>query len=206
MEGEDEFHDNNPPPPPPVTPTQQAHHTLSTIKHPILKKDLVEMMNLRRCRNTFSSRFQSLLSQLEIHGAGVSTKDANQKFLRVFESDIKGSTTSSSSTQNVTFVSSKSTNSTNDVSTAYGVSTSSGHNSQNEGSSSYTDELKRDGFEMASGHDFHNIKEVLQEDKEKAASADQKEIKKAEEKMHGTLDIKQKTMGGDLENRRNLKL
>ncbi|GJT12856.1 hypothetical protein Tco_0859898 [Tanacetum coccineum] len=27
-------------------------------------------------------RFQSLLSQLEIHGAGVSTEDANQKFLR----------------------------------------------------------------------------------------------------------------------------
>ncbi|GJU82187.1 ribonuclease H-like domain-containing protein [Tanacetum coccineum] len=74
-------------------------------------------------------RFQSLLSQLEIHGAGVSTEDANQKFLRslpsawsqvslimrtkpgvdtlsfddlynnlrVFESDIKGSTASSSS-------------------------------------------------------------------------------------------------------------
>ncbi|GJY97485.1 putative ribonuclease H-like domain-containing protein [Tanacetum coccineum] len=60
-------------------------------------------------------RFQSLLSQLEIHGVGVSTEDANQKFL--------------------------STSSTNDVSTAYGVSTSSGHNSQKEGSSSYTDEL-----------------------------------------------------------------
>ncbi|GKC50577.1 hypothetical protein Tco_1073322, partial [Tanacetum coccineum] len=75
-------------------------------------------------------RFQSLLSQLEIHGAGVSTEDANQKFLRslpsawsqvsiimrtkpgvdglsfddlynnlrVFESDVKGSTSSSSST------------------------------------------------------------------------------------------------------------
>ncbi|GJT85048.1 putative ribonuclease H-like domain-containing protein [Tanacetum coccineum] len=73
-------------------------------------------------------RFQSLLSQLEIHGAGVSTEDANQKFLRslpsswsqvslvmrtrpgvdslsfddlynnlrVFESDVKGSTRSSS--------------------------------------------------------------------------------------------------------------
>ncbi|GJR79520.1 hypothetical protein Tco_0150305 [Tanacetum coccineum] len=27
-------------------------------------------------------RFQSLLSQLEIHGAGISTEDANQKFLR----------------------------------------------------------------------------------------------------------------------------
>ncbi|GJR72789.1 hypothetical protein Tco_0085154 [Tanacetum coccineum] len=35
---------------------------------------------------------------------------------------------------------------------------------------------------------------------------DQKEIKKAEEEMQGTLDIEQKIMGGDLENRRNLKL
>ncbi|GJZ83066.1 hypothetical protein Tco_0648239 [Tanacetum coccineum] len=105
--------------------------------------------------------FQSLLSQLEIHGAGVSTKDANQKFLRslhaswsqvslimrtkprvdslsfddlynnlrVFKPDVKGSIGSSSSAQNVSFVSS-STSSTNDVSTAYGVSTSSGHYSQ----------------------------------------------------------------------------
>ncbi|GJS99962.1 hypothetical protein Tco_0821132 [Tanacetum coccineum] len=37
-------------------------------------------------------------------------------------------------------------------------------------------------------------------------SADQKEIKKAEEEMQGTLDIKQNTIGGDLENRRNLNL
>ncbi|GKD77286.1 hypothetical protein Tco_1339907 [Tanacetum coccineum] len=101
-------------------------------------------------------RFQSLLSQLEIHGAGVSTEDANKKFLRslpsawsqvslimrtkpgvdtlsfddlynnlrVFESDIKGSTASSSSSpQNVAFVS-ENTNSTNEVSTAYCVSQS----------------------------------------------------------------------------------
>ncbi|GJY68059.1 hypothetical protein Tco_0471041 [Tanacetum coccineum] len=117
-------------------------------------------------------RFQSLLSQLEIHGAGVSTEDANQKFLRslpsawsqvslimrtkpgvdslsfddlynnlrVFESDVKGSTASSSSTQNVAFVS-ENTSSTNEVSTAYGASSSSGHNPQWEGSSSYIDEL-----------------------------------------------------------------
>ncbi|GKA54864.1 hypothetical protein Tco_0753813 [Tanacetum coccineum] len=117
--------------------------------------------------------FQSLLSQLEIHGAGVSTKDANQKLLRslpsswsqvslvmrskpgvdslsfddlynnirVFESDVKGSTGSSFSAHNVTFVSFESTSSTNDVSTAYGVSTSFGYNSQRENSSSYTDEL-----------------------------------------------------------------
>ncbi|GKA18972.1 hypothetical protein Tco_0698887, partial [Tanacetum coccineum] len=117
-------------------------------------------------------KFQSLPSQLEIHGAGVSTEDSNQKFLRslpsawsqvslimrtkprvdslnfddlynnlrVFESDVKGSTTSSSSTQNVAFVS-ENTSSTNEVSTAYGASGSSGHNPQREGSFSYTDEL-----------------------------------------------------------------
>ncbi|GJX54622.1 hypothetical protein Tco_0282991 [Tanacetum coccineum] len=104
------------------------------------------MMTQRRCRSIFlkqqfgrhssaqtqngnkkADMFQSLLSQLEIHGAGVSTEDANQKFprslpstcsqvsliirtkpgvdslsfndlynnLRVFESDVKGSTASS---------------------------------------------------------------------------------------------------------------
>ncbi|GJS06869.1 hypothetical protein Tco_0363665 [Tanacetum coccineum] len=277
MAGEDEFHDDNPPP---VTPTQQAPHTLSTIKLPILKKgeydiwamkmehylghtdypiweviqkgngpvqvstdtngqirvlppktaeEILARERERKARTTllmsipedhlakfhkmndakdmwediksrfggndeskkmqkyilkqqfegFSvsnseglqkgyDRFQSLLSQLKIHGAGVSTEDTNQKFLRVFESDIKGSTVSSSSTHNVAFIFSESTNSTNDVSTAYGVSTSSGHNSQKEGSSSYTDELKRDAFEMASSHVFYEIKEVLQEDREKA--------------------------------------
>ncbi|GKD85479.1 ribonuclease H-like domain-containing protein [Tanacetum coccineum] len=59
----------------------------------------------------------------------------------VIKHDVKGYTASSSSSQNVAFVSSESTSSTNEVSTAYGVSTSSGHNSQKEGSSSYTDEL-----------------------------------------------------------------
>ncbi|GKA60734.1 hypothetical protein Tco_0760141 [Tanacetum coccineum] len=68
---------------------------------------------------------------------GVYTEDANQKFLRVFESDIKGSTASSSSTQKVAFVS-ENTSSTNDVSTAYGVSNSYGHNSQCEHPSSYS--------------------------------------------------------------------
>nr|GFA24270.1 hypothetical protein [Tanacetum cinerariifolium] len=60
-------------------------------------------------------RFQTLLSQLEIHGAGVSHEDANKKFLRVFERNVKGTTTSSLNTQNVAFVSSDNTSSTNDV-------------------------------------------------------------------------------------------
>ncbi|GKA01923.1 retrovirus-related pol polyprotein from transposon TNT 1-94 [Tanacetum coccineum] len=56
-------------------------------------------------------RFQSLLSQLEIHGAG--------------------SNASSSNLQNIAFVS-ENTNSTNEVSTAYGVSDTSGHCSKHE--------------------------------------------------------------------------
>ncbi|GKA29959.1 hypothetical protein Tco_0716204 [Tanacetum coccineum] len=60
--------------------------------------------------------------------------------LRVFESNVKGSSASSSSTQNVAFVS-ENTCSTNKVSTAYGASSSSGHNPQREGSSLYTNEL-----------------------------------------------------------------
>ncbi|GJW33338.1 putative ribonuclease H-like domain-containing protein [Tanacetum coccineum] len=258
-------------PPPPQTPTQQAPHTVSTIKLPILKKDTNGIIKVlppktakeilareRKARTTLLmalpedhlakfhkmtdakemwdaikfrfggndeskkmhkyilkqqsegffvsnseglhkgyDRFQSLLSQLEIHGAGVSTEDANQKFLRslpsswsyvslvmrtkprvdslsiddlynnprVFKSDIKGSTGSSSSVQNVAFVSSESTSSTNDVSTAYGVSTSSGYNSHRENSSSYTGELMYSFFaNQSSGpHLDHEDLEQLDE-------------------------------------------
>ncbi|GJS92551.1 ribonuclease H-like domain-containing protein, partial [Tanacetum coccineum] len=113
-------------------------------------------LNIQHSRASQGYRFQSLLSQLEIHGAGVSTEDANKKFLRslpsawsqvslimrtkpgvdtlsfddlynnlrVFESDIKGSTASSSSSpQNVAFVS-ETPNSTNELVLAYCVSQS----------------------------------------------------------------------------------
>ncbi|GJR54311.1 hypothetical protein Tco_1404832 [Tanacetum coccineum] len=45
-------------------------------------------------------KFQSLLSQLEIHGAGVDSLNFDDLYnnLRVFENDVKGSTTASSST------------------------------------------------------------------------------------------------------------
>ncbi|GKC81678.1 retrovirus-related pol polyprotein from transposon TNT 1-94, partial [Tanacetum coccineum] len=65
-------------------------------------------------------RFQQLFTQLEAYGAEVSTEDANHKLLRslplawVFEQDIKGASKSSSSAQNVAFVS-QSKSSTNKV-------------------------------------------------------------------------------------------
>ncbi|GJV75761.1 putative ribonuclease H-like domain-containing protein [Tanacetum coccineum] len=99
-------------------------------------------------------KFQSLLSQLEIHGAGVSTEDANQKFLSATELSSL-------------FISdkSKSTSSTNNVSTAYGVSTSSGYNSQRENSLSYTDELMYSFFANQSNgpHLDHEDLEQLDE-------------------------------------------
>ncbi|GJT54947.1 ribonuclease H-like domain-containing protein [Tanacetum coccineum] len=84
-------------------------------------------------------RFQSLLSQLEIHGAGMDSLSFDDLYnnLRVFENDVKGSTASSSNLQNVAFVS-ENTSSTNDVSTAYGVSNASGHYSKHEQTSSYS--------------------------------------------------------------------
>ncbi|GKD95519.1 ribonuclease H-like domain-containing protein [Tanacetum coccineum] len=84
-------------------------------------KEMWEAIKSRFGGNDESKKMQNLLSQLEIHGAGVTVEDATQK---VFESDVKGSTASSSSTLNMAFVS-KNTSSTNEVSTAYGASSSS---------------------------------------------------------------------------------
>ncbi|GJY77266.1 hypothetical protein Tco_0482382 [Tanacetum coccineum] len=139
MAGKDENHDANIPPL--VTPTQQTPHTLSAIKLPILKKVSIEDANQKFLRSLPYSWSQVSLIMRTKPGVDTLSFDDLYNNLRVFESDVKGSTASSSSSQNVAFVSSESTSSTNEVSTAYGVSTSSGHNSQRESSSSYTDEL-----------------------------------------------------------------
>ncbi|GJS57189.1 putative ribonuclease H-like domain-containing protein [Tanacetum coccineum] len=78
--------------------------------------------------------------------------------LRVFESDIKGSNTSSSSPPNVAFVSSESTNNTNEVSTANGVSPSSSHNLKKETSSSYTNDLISPSYDR----ELHAIRTCLE--------------------------------------------
>nr|GEU53183.1 hypothetical protein [Tanacetum cinerariifolium] len=146
-------YDKNATNPPPVPPTPQAPHTISTIKLPILKKGVfTEDANQKFLRSLPSSWSQvSLIMRTK---PGVDTLSFADLYnnLRVFESDVKGSTASSSSTQIVAFISSDNTNSTNDVSTAYGVSTSSGHNSQKEGSSSYTDDLMYSFFSNQSGN------------------------------------------------------
>ncbi|GKE27693.1 hypothetical protein Tco_1443077, partial [Tanacetum coccineum] len=62
--------------------------------------------------------------------------------LTMFKADIKGSSGSSSNSQNVAFLSAEDTNNINKVNTTNGVSTAAGHNSQGQASSSsYTDDL-----------------------------------------------------------------
>ncbi|GJY98951.1 hypothetical protein Tco_0516381 [Tanacetum coccineum] len=76
--------------------------------------------------------------------AGIDDLDIDDLYnnLKVFEADIKGSSRSSSNSQNVAFLSVEDTNNNNEVSTANGVPTAAGHNSQGQASSSlYTDEL-----------------------------------------------------------------
>nr|GEW19529.1 ribonuclease H-like domain-containing protein [Tanacetum cinerariifolium] len=111
----DDNHDGDHPetsnPSPPVPPqTQQISHTVSSSKLPILKRG----KGLQKGYD----RFQTLLSQLEIHGVGLDTLSFDDLYnnLRVFERNVKGTTTSSSSnTQNVAFMSADKTRSTNDI-------------------------------------------------------------------------------------------
>nr|GEU83996.1 hypothetical protein [Tanacetum cinerariifolium] len=146
-------------------------------------------------------RFQRLLSLLKIHGAGVSTEDANQKFLRYllsawsnislimrnkpdrdnldiddlynnlkfYEADIKGSSRSSSNSQNMAFISVESTSTTNELNAAYSVSTATCHSSQARGSSSYADELMFSFFANQSSSlqlDNEDLEQIDQDDLE----------------------------------------
>ncbi|GJX92850.1 ribonuclease H-like domain-containing protein [Tanacetum coccineum] len=102
--------DENPPPPPVTTPTQQASHTVSTIKLPILKKGVsTEDANQKFLRSLHSSWSQVSLIMRTKPGVDSLSFDDLYKNLRLFETDVKGSTRSSSSTKNVAFVSSEST-------------------------------------------------------------------------------------------------
>nr|GEY40180.1 hypothetical protein [Tanacetum cinerariifolium] len=114
-------------------------------------------------------RFQTLLSQLEIHGLDTLSFDDLYNNLRVFERDVKGTTASLSTIQNVAFVSAKNTSSTNDVSMAYSVSSLFVSKSQKEGSSSYTNEVIHTFFaSQSSAHqlDYDDLKQINDDDME----------------------------------------
>nr|GEV91026.1 ribonuclease H-like domain-containing protein [Tanacetum cinerariifolium] len=92
--------------------------------------------------------------------------------LKVFEADIKGSSESSSNSQNVAFLSADDTNSINEVNTANGVSTAASHSSSGQASSSsYTNDLMFSFFANQS-----NSPQLDDEDLEQIDHDDLKEI------------------------------
>nr|GEV02204.1 ribonuclease H-like domain-containing protein [Tanacetum cinerariifolium] len=114
-------------------------------------------------------RFQTLLIQLEINGLDTLSFDDLYNNLRVFEHDVKGTTASSLSTHNVAFMFAENTSSTNDVSTAYNVSSPSVSKSQKEGSSSYTDEVIHSFFKnqlSAPQPDYDDLEHIHDDDME----------------------------------------
>nr|GEZ04563.1 hypothetical protein [Tanacetum cinerariifolium] len=114
--------------PPVPLPTQQIPHT-EAIKSRFGGNDESKKMQKYLLKQQFEGfsvstseglhkgydRFQTLLSQLEIYGAGLDTLSFDDLYnnLRVFEHDVKG-TTASSNTHNVAFVFAKNTSSMND--------------------------------------------------------------------------------------------
>ncbi|GJX45495.1 ribonuclease H-like domain-containing protein [Tanacetum coccineum] len=122
-------------------------------------------------------RFQKLISVLEVHALimrkkdGIDDLDIDDLYnnLKVFEVDIKGSSRSSSNSQNVAFLSTEDTSSSNEVNTANGVSTGSGHNSPGKASSSsYTDDRIVKRFYKKTGRNsIFNGKELVGFDKTK---------------------------------------
>ncbi|GJS40658.1 ribonuclease H-like domain-containing protein, partial [Tanacetum coccineum] len=96
--------------------------------HKILLKQQYENFNRKSSKglDQIYDRLQKLISQLEIHGETISQKDVNMKLLRI---EIMGSSSTNQNTQNVAFVSSNITSSTNEaIKTAHGVSTANSKN------------------------------------------------------------------------------
>ncbi|GJY13913.1 putative ribonuclease H-like domain-containing protein [Tanacetum coccineum] len=171
-----------------------------------------------------SKKKQTIILNQQFESFSVSNSEGLHKgYDRVFEYDKRLYCIIFQHAQNVAFVSSESTNSTNDVSTAYDVSTSFGPNSQKEGSSSYTDELKYSFFaNQSSGpkldhEDLEQVDEFDLEDmdlkwqvamisirlkrfyQDRQGCGCRVQIKRkirSRERCQGTLDIKQKTNGG----------
>ncbi|GJX89687.1 ribonuclease H-like domain-containing protein [Tanacetum coccineum] len=107
-------------------------------------------------------RLKKLISHLEIHGETISQEDLNLKLLRSLSSMWK---TLKGSSENIAFVSSNITGSTNDaVKTAYGVSAA--NSKANASTLPNVDSLEdvEDGLEVVGGNADNESKEISQED------------------------------------------
>ncbi|GJZ09956.1 ribonuclease H-like domain-containing protein [Tanacetum coccineum] len=153
MVGEDA---KNPPPPPPVvTPTQQAPHTMSTIKFSILKKGEYDIWAMKM--EHYLAHTDDLIWEVIQRGNGhiwdaiKSRFGGNDESKKMQKYILKQQFECfSMSPIKMPIRSSLGLYLHPGPNTACGASTSSGYNSQRENSSSYTDEIIN-GLEMAGG-------------------------------------------------------
>nr|GEW94965.1 hypothetical protein [Tanacetum cinerariifolium] len=119
----------------------------------------------------FLRNLPSALSNISLimrNKPGIDNLDIDDLYnnLKVYEADIKGSSGSSSNSQNVAFVSAESTGSTNELNIAYSVSTATCYNSQAQGSSSYADEFMFSFFANQSSSPQLDNKDLEQDDQD----------------------------------------
>nr|GEV83829.1 ribonuclease H-like domain-containing protein [Tanacetum cinerariifolium] len=139
-----------------------------------LLKQQFEGFSMSTSERKFLRSLPSLWSQVALimrtkPGLDTLSFDDQYNNLRVFEREVKCTTASSSNIQNVAFMSAKNASSTNDVSTAYSVSSPSVLKSQKEGSSSYTDEVIHSFFSNQSSApqlDYDDLEQINDDDME----------------------------------------
>ncbi|GJY24358.1 ribonuclease H-like domain-containing protein [Tanacetum coccineum] len=133
------------------------------IPHITVKEKAQRRAELKAIENRFGG-LQKLLSQLEMHGEVIPQEDINQKFLRndlfnnlkAYESKVKGTSSSTTNSHNVAFLSSSSTNSkTRAVNTGQGVNTASNQGVA-DSSTNWQEVIKNTGRKL----DIYNKKRI----------------------------------------------
>nr|GEU70191.1 hypothetical protein [Tanacetum cinerariifolium] len=157
-----------------VVARERERKARTTLLMALLENHLAKFHKMADAKEKFLRSLPSSWSQVAWiirTQPGLDTLSFNDLYnnLRVFERDVKGTIASSSNTHNVAFVSADNTSSTNDVSTAYSVSSPSVLKSQKEGSSSYTDEVIHSFFSNQSSSpqlDYDDLEQINNDDME----------------------------------------
>ncbi|GJR66436.1 reverse transcriptase domain-containing protein [Tanacetum coccineum] len=147
----------------------ETTQTVSALKLPVLKTRDYDLWSMRM--EQYLTHTDYALWEVIVNGdapaiASASTEDSMGSYQdQVYEAQIKSQSSSSSNYQNVAFVSSENTSSTNEaVNTAHEVSTASSQGQAS--SSSYVDDVIFSFFvnQSNSGHAYHESEEILKED------------------------------------------
>ncbi|GJX40053.1 hypothetical protein Tco_0255043 [Tanacetum coccineum] len=192
MAGEDDFHDDNPPPPPPpVTPTQQAPHTLSTIKLPILKKGEYDIWAMKM-EHYLGHTDYPIWEIIQKGNVRERERKARTTLLMALPEDHLAKFHKMTDAKEIWEA----------------IKSRFGGNDESKKMQKYILKQQIESFSVSDSEGLHKGYDRFQSllSQLEIHGADQKEIKKVEEEMQGILDIKQNTMGGDLENMRNLNL